>query len=132
MTISSKLRLALQSTPRLERDAATVELALTYGRLLDKLIKRLSEDEATDSPTHHARVIREIDVIGRRLDATLDRLGMSPGARPAVRGGGEGTGGDPASAALDGLRADAAGAGAAGVDYTEAVDPAVTAADAGD
>ncbi|MFD2763938.1 terminase small subunit [Micromonospora eburnea] len=134
MTISSKLRLALQETPRLPRDAATVELALTYARQLDRLIKRLGEEEAIDSPVHHKRVITEVDIIGRRLEATLDRLGMSPGARPAVRGGGQEAGGDPASGQLDQLRADAAagGGGAAGLDYTEAVDPAVTAADAGD
>lgn len=131
MTISSKLRLALRDTPRLPRDAATVELALTYARHLDQLIVRLGEPESIDSPAHHKRVITEIDIIGRRLEATLDRLGMSPGARPAVRGGGQETGGDPATRQLDQLRADAA-AGTAGVDYTEAVDPAVTAANAGD
>jgi hypothetical protein len=130
MTIQSKLRRALQSTPLLERDEVTAELALVYARQLDRLFVRLGEDEAVESPTHHKRVITEIDIIGRRLEATLDRLGMSPGARPAVRGGGEGTGGDPASAALDQLRGDV-DTGAAGVDYAEAVDPAVTAADAG-
>lgn len=106
-----------------------MELALSYARQLDRLFVRLSEPEAVESPAHHKRVITEIDIIGRRLEATLDRLGMSPGARPAVRDGGQVVGGDPGSAALDGLRADAA-AGTAGVDYAAAVDPAVAGADA--
>jgi hypothetical protein len=129
VTISSRLRAALRSTPRLDRDAATVELALAYAKQLDRLFIRLSERDAVDSPTHHKRVITEIDIMGRRLQAILDRLGMSPAARRVMRDGGQAVGGESDSAALDGLRADAA-AGAAGVDYAAAVDPAVTAADA--
>jgi hypothetical protein len=131
VTIHSKLRLALQDAPRLPRDLAVVELALTYARELDRLFVRLAEPDAIDSPVHHKRVITEIDIIGRRLEAVLDRLGMSPGARPAVRATEPGAGGDPDSAALAALRSDAAG-GAPGLDYAAAVDPAVTAADAGD
>lgn len=127
MTIASKLRASLRSTPRLPRDEVTVELALSYARTLDRLFKRLREPEAQDSFTHHRRVISEIDTIGKRLDATLDRLGMSPGARPPAREAEPG--GDPDAAALEQLRADAA-AGAAGEHYAEAVDPAVTEADA--
>jgi hypothetical protein len=126
VTILSKVRAALQSTPRLDRDAATVELALAYARQLDRLFVRLSESEALESQAHHKRVITEIDIIGRRLESTLDRLGMSPGARPAVRDGGQSDGGDPDSAELDRLRRDAAaGAPTSGRDYAAAVDPAV-------
>ncbi|HET7469606.1 MAG TPA: hypothetical protein VFJ81_08015 [Gemmatimonadales bacterium] len=127
MTIAEKLREALDSTTWEPRDAAVVELAVKYAAQLDELFVRLGEDEAVESATHHKRVITEIDIIGRRLEAVLDRLGMSPASRPVVRNGGEGTGGDADSAALDGLRADAA-AGAAGVDYASALDPAVAAA----
>lgn len=127
MTILSKLRISLRTTPRLPRDTATVELALRYAALLDDLFVRLDEHEAVESGAHHRRVIMEIDTIGKRLDAVLDRLGMSPGARPAVREADPG--GDPDSATLDALRYDAAGGGAAGVDYTEAVDPTVAETD---
>jgi hypothetical protein len=129
VTILSKLRLALRDTPRLPRDAATVELALTFAKQLDRLVVRLAE-AVDEGPVQHKRVISEIDIIGRRLESALDRLGMSPGARPAVRGS-EVTGGDPNSVALDGLRTDAA-AGAARFDYAASVDPAVAETLAGD
>ena len=124
----SRLRASLRSTPRLERDAATVELALAYARQFDVLGAALAEIDPVESSVAHRRAVASYKDIGRMLEATLDRLGMSPGARPAVRDGGQ-VGGDPDSAALDRLRADAA-AGTAGVDYAAAVDPAVTAADA--
>lgn len=129
--IATALERALESMTLLKRDGAIAELARVYARELDGLFTRLGEDEATDSATHHKRVITEIDIMGRRLEAVLDRLGMSPGARPAVRGGGEGESDDPATRALDELRADTA-AGTAGIDYAAAVDASVTAADARD
>lgn len=129
MTILSKLRLSLKTTPLLPRDFATRELALSYAALLDGLFIRLEETESVENPTQHRRVIMEIDTIGRRLEAALEKLGMSPGSRPAIRET-EGTG-DPESEALDALRYESAG-GAAGVDYTSAVDPAVTEADTED
>lgn len=124
VTVLSRLKASLKDTPVLPRDAATVQLALQYAALIDVLFIRLEEPEAVENPAQHRRVIMEIDTIGRRLDACLDRLGMSPGARPAARNAE--TGGDPASEALDGLRADADAP--AGIDYSPAVDPAVTAA----
>ena len=124
MTILSKTRAALRDTPRLPRDSATVELALKYAALLDDLFVRLDEHESVESSTEHRRVIMNIDTIGRRLDAVLDRLGMSPGARPPARDAEPG--GDPANAALDAQRADATAP--AGIDYSPALDPSVEAA----
>lgn len=124
VTIVSRLRAALKDTPRLPRDEATVHLALEYAALLTDLLTKLEEPEATENPSEHRRVIMSIDTIGRRLDACLDRLGMSPGARPPARDAEPG--GDPASDALDALRTDASAP--AGIDYSPAVDPAVAAA----
>lgn len=139
MSIESALEQALESTPRLPRDLATVQLALRYAELLDDAFDALAvepslEDGERDDGAMHARTVLEISRIGARLEATLDRLGMAPSARPAVTGNGGGESGPTAEAvALEQLRADAAaGAPASGLDYAAAVDPAVTAADAED
>lgn len=125
---------ALETTPRLPRDVAAVALALEYATILDDATDRLrdaGEGEAEDGKDF-GRMIAVIARVGPRYEAMLDRLGLSPGARPATRDG-EGIGGDPASAALERARADAAaGAPASGIDYAAAVDPAVTEADAAD
>lgn len=137
MSVEDALAAALESTPRLPRDEAVVQLALRYAETLDDSFRALAfrvpaEDGERDDGAARARTVLEISRLGARLEATLDRLGMTPGARPAVRGDG-GEGADPARGALERLRADAAaGAPTAGVDYTEAVDPAVTEADAED
>jgi hypothetical protein len=133
VSIEDAYAAALESTPRLPRDGAAVQLGLRYAEALDEMFARLANDADTiEDPATHARVILEITRIGGRFEATLDRLGMTPGARPAATLGGAG-GPTAEGAALDALRRDAAsGAPASGVDYTAAVDPAVADADAED
>ena len=134
MTILSDLEEALETTPRMPRDALAVAVLRRYARALDDCFDALNDDDPAEDPAAHARVVLEISRLGARLEAMLDRMGMAPSARPAAREGeGGGTGGDPASAELDRLRADAAaGAPTVGVDYAAAVDPSVTEADAED
>jgi hypothetical protein len=138
-SIEGALEVALETTPRLPRDMATVQLALRYAELLDDLFAALGkqvapEDAERDDGAEYARTVLAIARTGARFEATLDRLGMAPSARPAVTGIGGGEHGPTAEAvALEQLRADAsAGAPASGVDYAAAVDPAVAAADAAD
>jgi hypothetical protein len=114
----------------MDRDAAAVDLALRHAKHLDVLSDALTELDPIENPSDYRRVVASYRDFARMLQETLDRLGMNPAARP-VRPAGTEAGGDPASAALDGLRADAA-AGTAGVDYAAVVDPAVTEADAAD
>ena len=130
MTIYGDLCEALETTPRLPRDAAAVALARRYAAALDDLFDTLANDpDANEDRATHSRVILEITRIGGRFEAVMDKLGMMPASRPAVPRG-EGAGGDPASDSLDALRADAArGAPASGIDYAAAVDPSVTEAD---
>lgn len=130
MSLTAALDEALETTPRLPRDAAAVALARRYAAALDDLFDALVNDpDASEDRATHARVILEITRIGGRFEACLDRLGMAPGARPVIPG--ERGGGDPTSDRLDALRSDsAAGAPTTGIDYTAAVDPAVIAADA--
>lgn len=133
MTIYGDLVDSLQTAPRLDRDGAAVALAKRYAETLDDLFDQLVHDAATEDPAEHARKVLEITRIGARLEAMLDRLGMAPGARAPVRDGGDGRGATPEGDSLDALRRDAAaGAPGSGVDYTEAVDPAVAEADAMD
>jgi hypothetical protein len=129
VTVAEDLAKSLRTTPTLPRDAVTVALAHRYAATLDACFDALTGWQAEEDPATHARVILEITRIGARLEATLDRLGMSPGARPATRGAEGMTGDDPARDSLDTLRRDAdAGAPASGVDYAAAVDPAVAEA----
>ena len=125
---------ALETTPRLPRDAVTVQLAYRYAEALDDMFERLGTDhDVAEDLAAHARVILEITRIGARFEACLDRLGMSPGARPAIPSVGGERGESPDTRALDALRSDAAhGAPTAGIDYAASVDPAVTDADAED
>lgn len=125
---------ALESTPRLPRDAVIAQLAIRYAERLDDLFDLEAGDAAAEDAAAHARITLEITRMGARLEQALDRLGMSPSARPAVTGNGGGESG-PTAAAVDfeRLRADAAaGAPASGLDYAAGVDPAVTEADAED
>lgn len=127
---------ALGDTPHLVRDRATIALALQYAGLLDDAVDRLGEAEEDEQHRNFARMAALIDKIGGRYLATLERMGMAPGARAATRAGdpmGVGVGADPATAALDVLQraADAARA-AARVDPAAYVDPAVTESDAAD
>lgn len=132
MTILSDLEESLETTPRMPRDALAVALLKRYARALDDCFDSLNDDDPAEDPAAHARVVLEISRLGARLEAMLDRLGMAPSARPIVPGK-DGPGGDPASAALDRARADAAaGAPASGIDYAAAVDPAVAEADGED
>jgi hypothetical protein len=121
---------ALRTAPHLPRDVAAVHLARTYAGMLDDATDRLTEhgEEHDEQSRDFARVVAVIAKIGPRYEAVLDKLGMSPGARPAVRGG-EPHGVDPSASALDELRN---GAAAAGVDPAAYVDPAVAAALADD
>lgn len=133
MTIYGELERSLESVPRLPRDAASISLALRYAGALDDCFDVLTGADASEDPAHHARVVLEISRLGGRLEAMLDRLGMAPSARPLTREEGGPGATDPASRALDALRADSAsGYPGAGVDYTAAVDPAVTEADTWD
>jgi hypothetical protein len=132
VTIGPDLRLSLESTPRMPRDAVAVALALRYADALDDAFDELINGDAAEDGAAHARKVLEIARLGQRLESMLDRLGMAPSARPAVPNGGE-RGGDPASAELERARADAAaGAPSSGIDYAAAVDPAVAEVDAAD
>ena len=135
-SLSTALELALESTPRLPRDRAGVRLAMNYAATLDDLFDRLDEaaehrdDDGKDTAVADInRLTSLIAKIGPRYEATLDRLGMFPGARPAVRGG-EAVGGQSPEAAL--LTYLQRGLTPAGFDPAAAVDPSVTAADSGD
>jgi hypothetical protein len=130
-SLEASLTASLASTPHLPRDRAMIELAKTYARMLDDAADRLSDagDGEAEDGRDFARMAALIAKIGPRYEATLDRMGMSPGARPAVRGGEHDGRIDPAAAALAVLQS---GGVAAGVDYAAAVDPAVAEADAGD
>jgi methylphosphotriester-DNA--protein-cysteine methyltransferase len=143
VTIAADLAESLRTTPVLPRDAVTVALAQRYAAALDDCFDELigagrpcprcraeyDDSDAAEAGAAHARIVLEINRLGARLEATLDRLGMSPGARPAVRGAEGQTEHDPARAALEQLERDtAAGAPNSGVDYAAALDPAVAAA----
>jgi hypothetical protein len=110
-----------------------VTLARRYARALDVCLDDLESNEAIEDAAHHARKVLEIARLGQRMEGMLDRLGMAPGARPAVPGNPNGAERDPQSSALDQLRTDAAaGAPTSGVDYAASVDPSVTEADPAD
>lgn len=134
ISLAVQLDDALATTPRLPRDLVTVALAYRYALTLDDCFDDLISDKAMEDPAEHARKVLEIARIGARLETTLDRLGMSPSARPAVTGAGGGESGPTAeSRSLEQLRSDAAsGAPNSGVDYAAGVDPAVTEADTED
>lgn len=134
-SLTVSLRKGLDSTPRLPRDRAAVRLAMHYAGLLDDLFDRLDEhaehrdDDGRDTAVADInRLTSLIAKIGPRYEATLDKLGMTPGARPAARGG-DPQGVTPQAALLGWLQQ---GATPPGVDPRQVVDPAVTAADAGD
>lgn len=132
MTILSDLEEALETTPRLPRDALAVAVLRRYARALDDCFDDLDSPDAIEDRAAHARVVLEIARLGQRLEGMLDRLGMAPSARPVLPLKGD-AGGDPASAELDRLRSDAAaGSPTTGVDYTASVDPSVTDADTPD
>ena len=132
-SLSEQLDDALATTPRLPRDAVAVALAYRYAAALDDCFDALTDDDAMGDPAEHARKVLGIARLGARLEAQLDRLGMSPSARPAVQGDGGDHGPTPEAAAFQRLRADAAaGAPATGLDYAAGVDPAVTEADTAD
>lgn len=132
--IEAALEEALETTPLLPRDAVARQLALRYAEALDDLFDMLVTGAAVEDGAAHARVILEITRMGGRLEAMLDRLGMAPSSRPVVPSDGGGRAGTtPEADSLDQLRRDAAAGGpTSGLDYAEAVDPAVTAADAED
>jgi hypothetical protein len=130
MSVEGALEESLESTPHLPRDRVTVQLALRYAEALDDCFAALTGVEASEDAAAHARVILEITRLGARLEACLDRLGMSPGARPSIPNLGGERGQSPDTAALDQLRRDAAaGAPASGIDYAAGVDPSVAEAD---
>lgn len=121
---------ALRTTPALPRDRAVIALARRYAATLDDAYDRMSEasEEEDDQPRNFARMVAVISKIGPRYEAVLDKLGMSPGARPAVRGG-DPHHVDPAAAALADLQS---GEPAHGVDPAAGLHPAVAEALAGD
>lgn len=133
-SLSTALRKALDSTPRLPRDRAGVRLAMNYAATLDDLFDRMDEirehDFATDEQVANInRLTGQIAKIGPRYEATLERLGMFPGARPATRTGEPAGGQSPEAALLAYLQR---GLTPPGFDPAAAVDPAVTDADAAD
>lgn len=129
---AAALEAALPTTPALPRDAAMINLARRQAARLDDVEDLIEQAESEESGRSVISLETLRDrMIGRYL-ATLDRMGMSPGARPAVRGGEHDGKPDPAAVALSGLQSGAAGSAAAGLDSTAFVDPAVTDADAGD
>lgn len=133
MSLAVQLDDALATTPRLPRDAVTVALAYRYATALDDCFDALTGADALEDPAEHARKVLEIARLGARLEATLDRLGMAPSARPAVVGNGGDHGPTAEALAFERLRADAAaGAPSSGLDYAAGVDPAVAAADSED
>lgn len=121
---------ALRTTPALPRDRAVITLARRYAATLDDAYDRMSEagEDEEDQPRNFARMVAVIAKIGPRYEAVLDKLGMSPGARPATRGG-DPHHVDPAAAALADLQS---GEPAHGVDPAQGVHPAVAEALAGD
>jgi hypothetical protein len=121
---------AVLTAPHLPRDLAAVHLARHYASMLDDAFDRLTDSAEQDDEDSRsfARVVGIVAKIGPRYEAVLDKLGMSPGARPAVRGG-EPHGVDPAATALERLRG---GGAAAGVDPAAYLDPAVAEALADD
>jgi hypothetical protein len=92
----------------------------------DRLQDAAEQDE--EESRAFARVVNVITKIGPRYESVLDKLGMSPGARPATRGG-EPHGVDPAAAALDELRD---GDAPVGDDPAAYLDPATAEALAGE
>jgi hypothetical protein len=133
VNLTGQLDAALENTLVLPRDAVTVALAHRYAAALDDCFDALVNGDAAEDGAAHARVVLEISRLGGRLEATLDRLGMSPGARPAVHSGGGTSGPTLAAGALAQLERDAvAGAPTSGLDYAAAVDPAVAEALAAD
>lgn len=118
---------AVASAPHMPRDVAMVHLARQYAAMLDDAFDRMDDaaEQGDEESRVFARVVGLVAKIGPRYEAVLDKLGMSPGARPAVRGG-EPHGVDPAATALGQLR-DGDGA-AAGLDPTAYLDPAVAQA----
>lgn len=118
---------ALRTTPYMPRDVAMVTLARRYADTLDDAYDRLDEasEDEEEQPRNFGRMVAVIAKIGPRYEAVLDKLGMSPGARPATRGG-EPHGVDPAAAALASLQS---GGSPAGVDTSAHLHPAVADAD---
>lgn len=134
-SLRAALDAALTTTPVLPRDAAILALARQYADLIDDATARLSDAAEDDEARDFARMVATIARLGPRYEATLDRLGMSPGARSATRNGdpqGVNGGPDPGSVALDRLTGGSAAGPAAGIDYTAFVDSAVKAAHTGD
>lgn len=128
-SLRAALVASLESTPHLPRDRAMIALALRYADMIDDAQDRAGEADDDDQARNVARMIGLVAKIGPRLEAVLDKMGMSPGARPATTGGAPLNGTDPGSAALAGLQAGRPGSPAPGIDYAAAVDPAVTEAD---
>lgn len=131
-SLRSALIASLESTPHLPRDRALIALALRYADMIDDAQDRLGEAGDEDEARDLGRMIAIVAKIGPRLEAVLDKMGMSPGARPATGGGAPLNGTDPGSTALAALQSGRPGSPAPGIDYAAAVDPAVTEADTED
>lgn len=115
---------SIRTAPHMPRDLAAVHLAGAYADMLDDAVDRLGQAADDDESRAYGRYVAVVSKIGPRYEATLDKLGMSPAARPAIRGG-EPHGVDPSAQALDALRN---GAPAPGVDPAAYLDPSVTEA----
>lgn len=122
---------SLPDLPRKPRDEAAVAALKLYAVLLDDIVDRLKDAAEEDEARDFGRMVTAVTKIGPRFERMLDMLGMTPGSRPTAPQGGQPAGGDPTATALEQLRADVRSA-AARFDPAAAVDPAVTAADAGD
>lgn len=127
-SLRGALAAALESAPYLPRDRAAVALAFRYADLIDDAQDRIEQAEDDDESRAYGRYVTVVAKIGPRLEAVLDRMGMTPGARPAVPGGvPHGAAPDPRASALEHLER-SAGTPAAGLDPSALVDPAVAAA----
>lgn len=109
---------------------AAIALARHLADLIDDATDRLSDaaEGETEDGRDFGRMVVVIDRLAPKYLAVLDKLGMSPGSRPAVRGGERDGRTDPAAAALARLQSAGAGAPADGLDYAAHLDPAVAQA----
>lgn len=125
---------SLRSTPHLPRDQAVIAVACHLADLLDDATDRLTDaaEGETEDGRDFARMVTVIDRLTPKYLAALDRLGMSPGARPQTRAGEHDGRTDPAAAELAKLQSSGPGSPSAGIDYAAHLDASVTEADSVD
>ena len=125
LSLSAAVESSLADLPHLPRDRAAIAALRLYATLLDDAVDRLGEAVDDEQARDFGRMATFITKVGPRFERMIDLLAMAPGSRPVAPKDPH-VGGDPASAALERLRA---GGAAVGFDPAAAVDPAVTEAD---